>query len=102
MNGFSLWPPEKVQITHGAEQLGTYHKTENSHRQWCKTCGGHVMTRHPGMQLIDVYAAILPTLKFTPGLHVFYGESVLRIADGLPKFKDVPAEMGGSGTTLPE
>ena len=102
VNGFSLWPPAQVQVTQGADQIGTYHKTDNSHRQWCKTCGGHLMTRHPGMQLIDVYAAILPQLKFTPGLHVFYGESVLRIADGLPKFKDVPAEMGGSGDTLPE
>jgi hypothetical protein len=27
---------------------------------------------------------------------------VLRIRDGLPKMKDVPKEMGGSGETLPE
>jgi hypothetical protein len=24
------------------------------------------------------------------------------LKDGLPKFSDVPAEMGGSGVTLPE
>jgi hypothetical protein len=27
---------------------------------------------------------------------------VLPMRDGKPKFKDVPAEMGGSGTLLPE
>ncbi len=30
------------------------------------------------------------------------GETVLRMRDGLPKFKDFPAELGGSGATLPE
>ena len=29
-------------------------------------------------------------------------ESVLRIKDGLPKMKDLPKEMGGSGELLPE
>ena len=47
-----------------------------------------------------VYAAILPKLKFSPGLHVFYEETVLRIPDGMPKQKDVPAELGGSGVLL--
>jgi hypothetical protein len=27
---------------------------------------------------------------------------VLPMKDGIPKFKDVPKEMGGSGVTLPE
>ena len=31
-----------------------------------------------------------------------YQETKLRIKDGLPKMKDVPKEMGGSGITLPE
>jgi len=30
-------------------------------------------------------------------LHVNYQETVLHIPDGLPKFRDMPAEMGGSG-----
>jgi hypothetical protein len=35
-------------------------------------------------------------------VHVNYGETVLRMKDGLPKMKDFPAELGGSGETLPE
>ena len=102
INAFSLWPPDAVKIISGSDNIETYAKTDNSHRKWCKSCGGHLMTEHPGMGLIDVYAAILPALDFQPALHVFYEETVLRVQDGLPKMKDVPAEMGGSGETLPE
>jgi hypothetical protein len=65
-------------------------------------CGGHIMTDHPTFGLVDVFAATIPEFPFTPGLHVHYGESVLSIKDGLPKQKDMPAEMGGSGTLLAE
>ena len=60
------------------------------------------MTTHPLWSLIDVYAAILPSLKFEPGVHVNYAETVLPIKDGLPKLKDFPAELGGSGESVPE
>jgi len=102
VNAFSLWKPESVTVTRGADKIGSYAKTEKSHRKWCKECGGHLMTEHPKMGLIDVYAAVIPSFDYRPGLHVFYSESVLPIHDGLPKMRDVPAEMGGSGETLPE
>jgi hypothetical protein len=60
------------------------------------------MTDHPLWGLVDVYAATIPSLKFSPGVHVNYAETVLPMKDGLPKLKDYPAEMGGSGITLPE
>ncbi len=102
VNAFTLWPPASVQVTQGADNIESYAKTDNSHRKWCKTCGGHVFTEHPGMGLTDVYAAVIPDFPFQPGVHVFYGETVLRIHDGVVKQKDVPAEMGGSGEVLPE
>ncbi|MBT4205139.1 MAG: GFA family protein [Proteobacteria bacterium] len=102
INAFSLWSPESVTITKGAEFIETFAKTDASHRKWCKKCGGHIMTDHPSMGLFDVYAAILPSLDFQPEVHVFYSERVVSIKDGLPKMVDVPAEMGGSGETLPE
>ena len=49
-----------------------------------------------------MYAAVIPELPFRPQLHVNYGERVLRVADGLPKQNDLPKDMGGSGTLLPE
>jgi hypothetical protein len=45
---------------------------------------------------------LLPGLKFEPGVHVHYQATVLRVHDGKPKLKDVPAEMGGSGAALSE
>ncbi len=102
INAFTLWNPEAVTIEKGAGNIATFNKTPGSARKWCKTCGGHVLTEHPGMGLTDVYAAILPDLRFEPGVHVHYQESVLPIRDGLDKFRDVPAEMGGSGERLSE
>ena len=60
------------------------------------------MTNHPLLALVDVYAATLPTLKFSPGLHINYAETVLPMRDGLPKFKDFPAQFGGSGEQMVE
>src|SRR5262249_61149134 len=68
-----------------------------SQRQYCTKCGGHLMTNHPPLGLIDVFASTIPSLSFRPGLHVNYAETVLPMRDGLPKFKDFPAEIGGSG-----
>jgi hypothetical protein len=100
VNAFSLWKPEDVRITTGAEHVATFQKTELSQRQYCKKCGGHLMTNHPPLGLVDVYAATIPTLKFAPGVHVNYAETVLPMRDGLPKLKDFPAEFGGSGEML--
>jgi hypothetical protein len=35
-------------------------------------------------------------------VHVNYADTVLPMHDGLPKFKDFPKEMGGTGGMLPE
>jgi len=102
VNAATLWPPANVKITRGAENVATFNRTDMSHRKWCKLCGGHLMTDHPPLGLVDVYAATIPELPFRPGLHVNYSETVLPIKDGLPKFKDFPKEFGGSGELLPE
>jgi hypothetical protein len=52
--------------------------------------------------LVDVYAATIPSFPFTPGVHVNYESTVLRMQDGLPKLKDFPKELGGSGETIAE
>jgi hypothetical protein len=102
VNAFTLWKPEAVRITRGAGNIGTYNKTPKSSRKWCKTCGGHLFTEHPNWGLTDVYAAVIPTLNFKPGVHVHYQETALPIRDGVTKLKDVPAEMGGSGMAIAE
>jgi hypothetical protein len=102
INAFSLGPKAAVRVTKGEDQLGSYAKTPASVRRWCKKCGGHVLTDHPGWGLVDVYAAVIDDFEFAPGVHVHYEETVLPIRDGITKLKDLPEAMGGSGTSLPE
>ena len=102
VNAFSLWKPETVKVTKGEDKLATFAKTPMSERKYCTVCGGHLMTNHPPLGLVDVFAATLPTLAFAPGVHVNYQETVLPIKDGLPKLKDFPTEFGGSGEAMPE
>jgi hypothetical protein len=102
VNAFTLWKPENVKVTKGADLVGRFMKTEVSDRQYCQKCGGHLMTHHPTFGLTDVYAATIPGVAFVPGVHVNYAETVLRIKDGLPKLRDFPKELGGSGEALAE
>jgi predicted GNAT family acetyltransferase len=100
VNAFTLWPLNSVQVTKGEAEIGTFHKTENSHRKFCKVCGGHLMTEHPRLRLVDVYANLLQGFKHQPTMHVNYGTKMISVRDGLPKFPDLPAELGGSGEAM--
>jgi hypothetical protein len=102
VNAFTLWKTEQVQVTKGAEHIGQFQRSPRSQRQWCKLCGGHLMTGHPQWGLVDVYAATIPSFPFKAGVHVNYPETVLPMKDGLPKLKDFPKELGGSGEAVPE
>lgn len=102
VNAFTLWPDGTVVVTKGELSIGHHWKTDRSDRQFCTQCGGHLMTYHPHWHLMDVYAATVPTVAFAPGVHVNYAETVLPMKDGLPKMKDFPAELGGSGDLVAE
>jgi hypothetical protein len=102
VNAFSLWKPEAVRVTRGKEHVATFTKTPVSDRKYCKKCGGHLMTNHPPLGLVDVFSATIPTLAFAPAVHVNYVDTVLPMRDGLPKLKDFPSEFGGSGELVAE
>lgn len=102
VNAFSLWKPDAVSIVSGEEHIATFQKTEASQRQYCAKCGGHLMTRHPSLGLVDVFAATIPLLSFDPEIHVNYAERVISMRDGLPKMADFPVAFGGSGKTIDE
>ncbi len=94
VSAFSLWAPDALTVTKGEDNVLTYNKTADSFRKSCKACGGHVYSAHPEKGFIDIYPAVLQGLEFKPVMHVSYGESVLRIKDGLPKFKTFPNAKG--------
>lgn len=106
---FTLWKPENLEVTKGKELLASYDKNSSqkggdviSERTWCRQCGGHLMTNHPTMGLIDVPAVLIEGMTFTPEFHVNYQETVQPIKDGLTKFKDLPEPAGGSGEIIAE
>lgn len=106
---FTLWKPGALEVLTGEDKLVSYDKNSAQHkgeilseRTWCSCCGGHVFTVHPQMGLIDVPRAIIEGLKFEPVFHVNYQETIKPIADGLPKFKDLPEPAGGSGEMINE
>ena len=78
----------------------TRHRTVIANGAGC--AAGHLFTEHPGLGLIDVYAAVVDDFPYAAGVHVHYPESVLPMNDGLPKLKDLPSEMGGSGISAVE
>ena len=109
VSAFTLWKPANVEITKGLDNIAGFDKNPISgdekvvsNRVWCKSCGGHVYTDHPTIGLIDVPAVIVKDLTFKPAFHVHYQEAVHTMKDGLPMFKDLPKEAGGSGVELPE
>ncbi|KPK13793.1 MAG: aldehyde-activating protein [Betaproteobacteria bacterium SG8_41] len=102
VNAFTLWKPERMKVTHGAEHVGKFESSPKCHHHWCTVCGGHLFADHPEMELIDIYAAVIPDFPFKPGVHVHYQETVLPMADGVTKFRDLPGEAGGSGEVMPE
>ena len=102
VNAATLWPAANVHVRKGAEKIGLIKKTEASHRQFCTACGCPVLVQHPAIAMTDVPAGTIDEFVFQPRLHVHYGEKVLAVHDGLPKFKDFPKEFGGTGDTLPE
>ena len=102
VNAFTLWKPDALSVISGAACIAAFKKSASSERQYCAKCGGHLMTNHPTLGLIDVFAATLPTLNFVPGVHINYAETVLPMHVGVPKLKDFPAAFGGSGEQMPD
>jgi hypothetical protein len=100
VRGFTLWPKDAVTVTRG--ELAGFNKMGFSDRQHCTVCGGQVLIDHPTIGMIDVHASTIPDFPFEPSLHVNYQEHVLAVRDGLPKLRDMPADVGGSGETVPE
>jgi len=101
ITGLAAWPEDAVKVR---GDVVVSDKNPDTQRTSCAKCGGNVLSTKPGLGWKVVYPLTLSGSDFTykPGAHIFYGERVMEINDGLPKFADVPAEAGGSGTMIEE
>lgn len=86
----------------GADNVTIYKRTDKSHRKACKTCGGAVLVEHPSIGVVDVLAANIKDMRFEPAFHIYYGERMISMKDGLPKYRTTPAAMGGDDAVMPE
>jgi hypothetical protein len=102
VRGFTLWPETSVRVASGEDQLKGYNKTDFSDRRHCTNCGGQLMIKHPSIGMTDVHSEALRGFEFQPALHINYQERTVAIRDGLLKLKDFPADLGGSGESVPE
>jgi len=102
VSAFTLWKKENVSLVKGAEFLGKFKSSDISDRRCCTKCGSHIAVDHPTLGLIDVRIGALRNFPFKPTVHLNYAETVLPMRDGLPKLRDFPAAIGGSGETVPE
>ena len=107
INAWAIWPDARLEVTAGADGLVEFNKQGPdgpSGRTSCARCGGAVFNRKPKFGMTVVYAMTLAgsAFAFEPTFHCFYGEGVLHVADGLPKYEDLPENLGGSGKRLEE
>ena len=98
INAWAAWEDEKFTILEGKENLSSFRLTEQSHRHWCSNCGAGVFN-DTGTPFTAIYVQGLHDTGYThkPTMHLYYSERTMDINDSLPKFKDFPAELGGSG-----
>ena len=73
----TLWPTPNVKVVKGADKLGTFRKTEASHRQFCTSCGSPVLVLHPTIGMTDVPVA--PAARLVTGLEAIVGQLYLAV-----------------------
>lgn len=99
---YALWPSTMVQVTKGEVRLGKAPRNENVAGYFCTDCGGNIMAISSVAGTTDVFPMIIEGFEFEPAAHVNYGERIIDMRDGLPKFRDMPEGAGGSGKMMPE
>mmetsp|Transcript_16219 Transcript_16219/g.32640 ORF Transcript_16219/g.32640 Transcript_16219/m.32640 type:complete len:175 (+) Transcript_16219:277-801(+) len=126
----TLFPPEKLTITgdmivndpkkegfhmgypEGSE-VGPVKDTEDgktklyqprgfSVRKTCAKCHSNILNDHG--EIVDVNGGVWDwgADGFRPVFHLNYESAVLKMKDGLPKFKDFPSDFGGSDEKVEE
>jgi hypothetical protein len=95
-NYFMLMPPEGSAYTKGTPKQFKRPDIENAvTREFCETCGTHILTRRPGLAQIVLKAGTIddPALDYGgPKIAIYTSEKqpFHLIAEGVPAFDRVP------------
>ena len=101
---FVIWPFEAVTITQGEEQLALFSRVPETPRGWCERCGGNIGAFRKDAEPPHVATGphMFAGFPFAPTMQVFCAEAVIGIDDDLPKYRDIPEALGGSGELIPD
>jgi hypothetical protein len=104
INFWAIGPDAQVAVTSGGSELTEFNPAGARGPTSCKRCGSALFNRKPKIGMTVVYAMTLAESGFAyaPTFHCYYGEGVVHLADGLPKFEDLPKPLGGSGQQFDE
>eukprot|EP00931_Biecheleriopsis_adriatica_P042105 TRINITY_DN23994_c0_g2_i2.p1 TRINITY_DN23994_c0_g2~~TRINITY_DN23994_c0_g2_i2.p1 ORF type:complete len:231 (+),score=43.69 TRINITY_DN23994_c0_g2_i2:674-1366(+) len=69
-------------------------------RKNCAKCFSCIMASHESSKFIEVCGGILATPMPPVQAHFNFEQRVIQVNDGIPKFKGLPAELGGAGDLL--
>ncbi|PUB11871.1 GFA family protein [Yoonia sediminilitoris] len=105
MIGYTIWPETAVSFTEGEDLINRSpqpDKPEASKWMSCKVCGCAIGTHLTERGAIDILVGAFRDFPFQPNAHMNYGEAIVRINDGLPKYRDMPGRAGGSDELVAE
>lgn len=90
---------QHIKLTDGQEYLKSFEK-DGQARYFCGECGTAVFNKKESARTLGTFPVLLKGFKFQPTMHLYCSQSkayMKGITDGLPKFKDLPTELGGTG-----
>ena len=102
VTAYALWLAPLVKVTKGEASFASANRNDTLKMWFCRDCGGNVMAVSSATGLTDVYPMLIKEFTFTPVSHVNYAERAVDMPDGLPKFRDMPEQAGGSGEMMTE
>eukprot|EP00803_Ostreobium_quekettii_P005165 evm.model.scf_217.10 EVM.evm.TU.scf_217.10 scf_217:94369-94860(-) len=96
-----------VVVTKGRDLLTKFNYTPRVDRKFCSRCGSPVVNYVvEGPNLCGTFPRVMCDMPFEPTMHLYCGEALGTdkalggVKDGLPRYKDLPSEYGGSGLLL--
>lgn len=89
----AVFPAQAVTVTRGELGSWTY---KTMPRRRCERCGTILMGEPPGLEVRGVRGDLLPAGLFKPEYHIHCREAVQPVADGLPHYRQLPPQFGGS------
>jgi hypothetical protein len=92
----AVYPAESVAVSGETRAL----VLKTSPRTKCHGCGTYLFAEVPGHSIRGVNGALFPEGAFRPEFHMQCKFAKDPIKDGLPHFKSLPPQFGGSGELM--